>query len=99
MNQQPFITLVDQILAAKKQHTHQSFDRGNTPRPSDTPLDRGEYFVASPLERGQEGCSDTSALEREIDQMVYKLYGLTDEEIAIVEGGDKNGNQILGKGL
>jgi hypothetical protein len=29
---------------------------------------------------------DTSALEREIDQLVYKLYGLTEEEIAIVEG-------------
>jgi len=27
----------------------------------------------------------TSALETEIDQMVYELYGLTDEEIAIVE--------------
>jgi hypothetical protein len=30
--------------------------------------------------------ADTSALEAEIDQLVYKLYGLTDEEIAIVEG-------------
>lgn len=30
--------------------------------------------------------ADTSALEREIDAMVYALYGLTDEEIAIVEG-------------
>jgi hypothetical protein len=30
--------------------------------------------------------SDTSALEREIDQQVYALYGLTPEEIAIVEG-------------
>ncbi len=27
-----------------------------------------------------------SALEREIDQLVYQLYELTDEEIAIVEG-------------
>jgi DNA-binding CsgD family transcriptional regulator len=26
-------------------------------------------------------------LEREIDEMVYKLYGLTEEEIAIIEGG------------
>ncbi len=26
------------------------------------------------------------ALEQEIDQLVYKLYGLTDEEIKIVEG-------------
>ena len=29
--------------------------------------------------------SDTTALEAEIDQLVYELYGLTDEEIAIVE--------------
>jgi len=25
--------------------------------------------------------------EREIDQLAYKLYGLTEEEIKIVEGG------------
>lgn len=30
--------------------------------------------------------ADTSALEREIDQQVYALYGLTPEEIKIVEG-------------
>jgi len=30
--------------------------------------------------------ADTSALEREIDQLVYQLYGLTEEEIKIVEG-------------
>jgi adenine-specific DNA-methyltransferase len=29
--------------------------------------------------------TDTSKLEAEIDQMVYELYGLTEEEIAIVE--------------
>jgi hypothetical protein len=29
--------------------------------------------------------ADTSALEREIDRLVYELYGLTQEEIAIVE--------------
>ena len=29
---------------------------------------------------------DISALEYEIDRMVYQLYGLTDEEIRIVEG-------------
>ena len=33
--------------------------------------------------------ADTSSLESEIDQLVYKLYGLTDEEIAIVEGRDR----------
>jgi|GEM_PF-1081104 len=30
--------------------------------------------------------ADTSQLEREIDQLVYQLYGLTEEEIRIVEG-------------
>lgn len=30
--------------------------------------------------------ADTLSLEAEIDQLVYQLYGLTDEEIAIVEG-------------
>jgi len=30
--------------------------------------------------------ADTSALEKQIDEMVYALYGLTPEEIAIVEG-------------
>lgn len=31
--------------------------------------------------------ADTSSLEQEIDQLVYELYGLTEEEIKIVEGG------------
>jgi tRNA1(Val) A37 N6-methylase TrmN6 len=48
--QQPFIELVDKILAEKK--------AGN----------------------------DTSALEREIDVLVYGLYGLSEEEIKIIEG-------------
>lgn len=30
--------------------------------------------------------ADTSELEHKIDELVYKLYGLTDEEIAVVEG-------------
>ncbi len=91
------ITLVDQILAAKKQHTPQS------------PLDRGELQPpVSPFVKGELKGVDTSALdpvrnlieghmqgdspvisngvERQIDEMVYKLYGLTDDEIAIVEG-------------
>ena len=30
--------------------------------------------------------ADTSALEAQIDKLVYALYGLTEDEIAIVEG-------------
>ncbi|HOV14221.1 MAG TPA: hypothetical protein PK771_08055 [Spirochaetota bacterium] len=29
--------------------------------------------------------ADTTELERQIDRMVYELYGLTEEEIRIVE--------------
>jgi len=50
--QQPFIKLVESILAAKS----------NNPQ------------------------ADTSALEIEIDQLVYQMYGLTEEEIKVVEG-------------
>ena len=33
--------------------------------------------------------ADTTEFEREIDALVYKLYGLNDEEIAVVEGKGK----------
>ncbi|HHT9146070.1 MAG TPA: hypothetical protein ACFYD4_10410 [Candidatus Wunengus sp. YC61] len=32
-------------------------------------------------------------LEKQIDQLVYKLYNLTPEKIAIVEGRSSNGNK------
>ena len=35
--------------------------------------------------KNQAPSADTSALESEIDRLVYQLYGLTDEEIAIIE--------------
>jgi adenine-specific DNA-methyltransferase len=35
----------------------------------------------------QSPMADTSALESEIDRLVYELYGLSEEEIRIVEGG------------
>jgi len=34
---------------------------------------------------------DLGSLEAEIDQIVYALYGLTKDEIAIVEGSQKRG--------
>uniref|UniRef100_UPI002473F177 TaqI-like C-terminal specificity domain-containing protein n=1 Tax=Lunatimonas salinarum TaxID=1774590 RepID=UPI002473F177 len=35
----------------------------------------------------QDPTSDTSILEAKIDQLVYEMYGLSEEEIGIVEGG------------
>jgi len=46
-----------------------------------------EKLVAKNLAAKQtDPSADTSAFEREIDERVYRLYGLTKEEIAIVEG-------------
>jgi len=39
--------------------------------------------------------ADTSALESQIDELVYDLYGLTKEERKIVEDGTR---QVKGKG-
>jgi len=39
------------------------------------------------LQKKSDPHSDTSALESEIDRLVYELYGLTEEEIRVVEGG------------
>jgi hypothetical protein len=41
---------------------------------------------SSPFSKGELKKADTSALEHQIDEMIYALYGLTPEEIAIVEG-------------
>jgi len=48
------------------------------------------YFVDQILTAKQKDPNaDTSALEKQIDEMVSALYGLTPEEIAIVEGTNK----------
>ncbi|MBI5097671.1 MAG: hypothetical protein HZB30_00330 [Nitrospirae bacterium] len=44
-----------------------------------------QHTPQSPLDRWEDN-ADTSALEKKIDELVYKLYGLMPEEIAIVEG-------------
>ena len=59
IDQKPFVSLVDKILAVTK---------------SDDYLQKQ---------------ARVKELEREIDQMVYQLYGLTEEEIRIVEGEGK----------
>ena len=55
--------------------------------------ERVKHTPLSPLDRGEES-AETSALEWQIDKMVYALYGLTPEEIAIVEGKVKLNNNI-----
>jgi len=43
--------------------------------------------------KAEDPAADTMALEREIDEIVYRLYGLTEEEIAIVEGAAGKGEK------
>ena len=42
-----------------------------------------KIFIAVKKQNHQ---ADTSSLEREIDNLVYKLYDLTSDEINIIEG-------------
>ena len=68
----PIIWLVQKILAAKED-AKTGFDSA---QPTNQSTNR-------PMS-GVEG--DIPALEAEIDRLVYALYGLSDEEIAVVEG-------------
>jgi hypothetical protein len=40
------------------------------------------------IEKQRDAEASTSALEREIDELVYALYGLTPEEKALVQAAD-----------
>ena len=61
----------------------------STPSLRATPQE-GNNRVDTTIGTPQEGNGvDTSELEWEIDRLVYELYGLTSEEIAVVEGSSK----------
>ena len=51
------------------------------------PVERLVARILAAKQRDAE--ADTGGLEREIDELVYALYGLTPEEIQIVEGAAK----------
>ena len=46
-----------------------------------------QYFNEQ-KQKAQELKSEINRVDTEIDRMVYELYGLTEEEIAIVEGSN-----------
>ena len=53
---------------------------------TDKIVDRVDRIVAA---KKADTNADTSALEAEIDELVFDLYGLTAEEREIVKGGGK----------
>jgi len=65
----------------------QYFEQIPIPPIKDTDKKKLDNLVTQILAaKKKEPSADTSALEKQIDEMVYALYGLTAEEIAIVEG-------------
>ena len=56
----------------------------------DVPLDQQKPIIALVdqilAEKSANAALSTSETEAEIDQIVYELYGLTEEDIAVVEG-------------
>ena len=57
------------------------------PSEQQKPVERLVERILAAKQRDAE--ADTSALEWEIDELVYALYGLTPEEIKLVEGSSK----------
>ncbi len=50
--------------------------------------------MSATIPAGQELCErQIEATDQEIDALVYELYGLTEEEIAIVEGESQPAHQ------
>ena len=45
--------------------------------------------IVDKILKNKENNMDTSILENELNNIVYQLYGLTDDEIAIVEGNNE----------
>ena len=61
------------------------------------PLDLNGLLVKRLAAKKKDPNADTLALESEIDQLVYKLYGLADDEIAIVEGRNETKQEPQGE--
>jgi len=47
------------------------------------------------MEKGKSPYNDTESLEKKIDDIVYRLYGLTEEEISIIEEKPSGSNRII----
>jgi len=86
--QAPIVALVEQILAAKRQDVVGAKQVSSASPAFGGDPGKGEAgeSLASPLQNQNLLTTDIPALEAEIDRLVYALYNLTDEEIALVEG-------------
>jgi hypothetical protein len=73
------VTLVEQMLAFHKQKADVKTDHEKT-------LTKRQIEVTDERIRIMKKVMSAIATDRQIDALVYELYGLTEEEIRIVEG-------------
>jgi hypothetical protein len=72
------------VLAEVKPQRIRALPIADVPAPQQAPIIKLVDCILAA--KRQDPAADTSAWEREIDQLVYQLYGLTEEEIRVVEG-------------
>jgi hypothetical protein len=81
----------DYLRAHRRSNIHLYPDDWKALPIPDIPLEEQQPLVALVdqilARKSQDPTADVTALEAEIDQRVYRLYGLTAAEIQIVEGG------------
>lgn len=81
-------SLIKEAFSAYQKYFHHPQVGGNIPAAKEEQFQEGflrELFVKI---FGYTFQTEINRLDAEIDQMVYELYGLTEEEIRIVEGGE-----------
>jgi hypothetical protein len=81
-----FFKITAQIAGGRKRYTKQYVEKVPIPKISEyeqKPFENIVYQILTAKKANPQ--ADTSALEQEIDKLVYELYGLTNEEIKIVE--------------
>ena len=71
------------LAQVKKEHVVQLPIPSATPEQQQPIIDLVDKILVA---KKADNTADTSAMEAEIDRLVYELYGLTEEEIKIVEG-------------
>ena len=71
------------LAQVKKEHVVQLPIPSATPEQQQPIIDLVDKILVA---KKADNAADTSAMEAEIDRLVYTLYGLTKEEIKIVEG-------------
>ena len=76
-------------LVGKMRYKKAFLEQVPIPYPTEMQESKISNLVDAIIAQKQSPNNDTNPLENQIDQMIYQLYGLTEEEIEIVENSIK----------